>query len=189
MVKGIYPGVFDLLHPGHLFALDWAREHCDHLTAAINIDPTGDNCKKEKPIESAIDRFVRLLACKFVDNVTYYKGEKALESLYRLGDYDLAFISIEHESSYTSTYKAKPVFVPRLSEHSSTRLRKKIRSNGASLEFLTEHQHRICAHWMEHQFSLCQEQADGSIVIPADKVAHWKQQLATPYCELSEAER
>lgn len=189
MVKGIYPGAFDLLHPGHLFALEWAREHCDHLTAAINIDPTWDNCKKEKPIESAIDRFVRLLACKFVDNVTYYEGEKALESLYRFGDYDLAFISIEHESSYTSTYKAKPVFVPRLSEHSSTRLRKKIGPNQAPLEFHAERQHRIWAHWMEYQFSLCQEQADGSLIIPADKVAHWKRQLAMSYDALTEEER
>ena len=224
MVKGIYPGVFDLLHPGHLFALEWAREHCDHLTAAINIDPTWDNSKKEKPIESAVDRFVRLLACKFVDNVTYYKGEKALESLYRFGDYDLAFISVEHENCYTPTHKAQPFFVPRLSEHSSTRLRKKIRGNSSqqsavsnqqdksvarqpaslphtedfrgarvseshSLEFHAERQHHIWAHWMEHQFSLCQEQADGSLIIPADQVVHWKRQLATPYCELSEAER
>ena len=129
MVRGLYPGAFDLLHPGHLFALDWARKHCDHLTAAINIDPTCDNPKKEKPLESELDRFIRLLSCKFVDNITYYEGEKELESLYRFGDYDIAFISVEHEKCYTPTHKAKPVFVPRLSEHSSTRLRKKIRGN------------------------------------------------------------
>ena len=189
MKKGIYPGAFDLLHPGHLFALDWASKHCDHLTAAININPTGDNPKKEKPLEPDIDRFVRLLACKFVDNVTYYEGEKELEALYRFGGYDIAFISIEHEESYTPTHKARPVFVPRLSEHSSTRLRKKIKSNGAHLEFHAERQHQIWGHWMDYQFSLCQEQADGSLVIPAEKVERWKRQLATSYDELSEAER
>lgn len=189
MVKGIYPGAFDLLHPGHLFALDWASKQCDHLTAAINIDPTCDNPKKEKPLESDIDRFVRLLSCKFVDNVTYYEGEKELEALYRFGDYDIAFISIEHEKSFTPTHKVKPVFVPKLSKHSSTRLRKKIRSNGAHLEFHAERQHQIWGHWMEYQFSLCEEQGDGSLVIPAEKVARWKRQLATSYDELSEAER
>ena len=189
MVKGLYSGAFDLLHPGHLFALDWASKHCDHLTAAINIDPTCDNPKKEKPLESDLDRFVRLLACKFVDNVTYYEGEKELEALYRFGDYDIAFISIEHEESYTPTHKAKPVFVPRLSEHSSTRLRKKIKSNGAHLEFHAERQHQIWAHWMDYQFGLCEEQVDGSLVIPAEKVERWKRQLATSYAELSEAER
>ena len=189
MVKGIYPGAFDLLHPGHLFALDWASKQCDHLTAAINIDPTCDNPKKEKPLESDIDRFVRLLSCKFVDNVTYYEGEKELEALYRFGDYDIAFISIEHEKSFTPTHKVKPVFVPKLSKHSSTRLRKKIRYNGAHLEFHAERQHQIWGHWMEYQFSLCEEQGDGSLVIPAEKVARWKRQLATSYDELSEAER
>ena len=210
MVKGIYAGAFDLLHPGHLFALDWASKQCDHLTAAINIDPTCDNPKKEKPLESDIDRFVRLLSCKFVDNVTYYEGEKELEALYRFGDYDIAFISIEHEKSYTPTHKAKPVFVPRFSEHSSTRLRRKIGENGSqqsavsknsdqpsavsrqqdkSLEFHAARQHQIWAHWMDYQFSLCQEQADGSLVIPAEQVERWKRQLATSYDELSEAER
>ena len=249
MKKGIYAGAFDLLHPGHLFALDWARKQCDHLTAAINIDPTTDNPKKEKPLESDLDRFVRLLSCKFVDNVTYYEGEKELEALYRFGDYDIAFISIEHEKCYTPTHKAKPIFVPRLSKHSSTRLRKEIAvskngnqpsakiavsrqpsavsKNGnqqsavssqqenvmetdktsapatrvaegfrgfptvseSHLEFHAERQHQIWAHWMVYQFSLCEEQADGSLVIPAEKVARWKQQLATAYDELSEAER
>ena len=189
MVKGIYPGAFDLLHPGHLFALDWASKQCDHLTAAINIDPTSDNPKKEKPLESDIDRFVRLLSCKFVDNVTYYEGEKELEALYRFGDYDIAFISIAHEKSFTPTHKVKPVFVPKLSKHSSTRLRKKIRSNGAHLEFHAERQHQIWGHWMEYQFSLCEERSDGSLIIPAEKVERWKRQLATSYHELSEAER
>lgn len=224
MVKGIYAGAFDLLHPGHLFALDWARKQCDRLTAAINIDPTCDNPKKEKPLESDLDRFVRLLACKFVDNVTYYEGEKELEALYRFGDYDIAFISIEHEKCYTPTHKAKPVFVPRLSKHSSTRLRREIAISGQpsavssqqengvadktsvlatrvtecrqptvsdnhSLEFYAKRQHEIWAHWMDYQFSLCEEQTDGSLVIPAEKVARWKQQLATAYDELSETER
>lgn len=191
------------------------------MTAAINIDPTSDNPKKEKPLESDIDRFVRLLSCKFVDNVTYYEGEKELEALYRFGDYDIAFISVEHEKSYTPTHKAKPIFVPKLSEHSSTRLRRKIavsrqpsaisdlcgsdnrlssaphalpdsrepRTDSHSLEFHAERQHQIWGHWMEYQFSLCQEQTDGSLVIPAEKVERWKRQLATSYDELSETER
>ena len=185
------------------------------MTAAINIDPTSDNPKKEKPLESDIDRFVRLLSCKFVDSVTYYEGEKELEALYRFGDYNIAFISIEHEKSYTPTHKAKPVFVPRLSKHSSTRLRRKMVSvsdrfpletiskdevtsplhnrestvESHSLEFHAERQHQIWGHWMEYQFSLCEELSDGSLIIPAEKVERWKRQLATSYDELSEEER
>ena len=58
-----------------------------------------------------------------------------------------------------------------------------------TLEFHAERQHQIWAHWMEYQFGICQEQPDGSLIIPAEKVAHWNRQLATPYDELSETER
>ena len=58
-----------------------------------------------------------------------------------------------------------------------------------NLEYHAERQHQIWAHWMEYQFSLCQEQADGSLVIPAEKVERWKRQLTTSYAELSEDER
>ena len=186
---GLYPGVFDLLHPGHLSALRWAKARCDYLTVALNIDPTVDNPRKQKTLESKADRVERLIACKFVDAVRCYTGEAELEKIYQGGTYDIAFISVEHEKSFTPTHKARPVFVPRLSEHSSTRLRKKIKSNGAHLEFHAERQHQIWGHWMDYQFSLCEEQADGSLVIPAEKVERWKRQLATSYDELSEAER
>ncbi len=194
MKKGLYPGTWDTLHPGHLFALDWASKHCDHLTVALNIDPTVDNPKKEKPLESDLDRFIRLLSCKFVDSIVYYEGERELEILYRSGYYDIAFISVASEKSYTPTYKVTPVFVPRLSEHSSTGLRRDISKVSGletppTLEFHAERQHQIWAHWMEHQFGMCQEQPDGSLIIPAEKVARWKRQLATPYDELSETER
>ena len=128
---GIFAGVFDLLHPGHLFALQWARQRCNHLTAALNIDPTVDNPRKQKPIETEADRRVRLQACKFVNRVVTYTGETELTALYASGDYDLAFISVEHQRTYTPTQGAEPIFVPRPSEHSSTRLRQKITALGA----------------------------------------------------------
>ena len=127
MVKALYPGVWDLLHPGMLFALDWASKHCDHLTVALNIDPTVDYPKAEKPIEPDIDRFVRLLCCKFVDSVVYYEGEQELETLYRSGYYDTTFISVEYEDSHTPTHGVKPIFVPHLSEHSIAKIKQRLK--------------------------------------------------------------
>lgn len=123
MRKGIYAGVWDFLHPGHLSALDWAKKQCDWLVAAVNVDPTVDNPQKSEPWESEIDRYMRLIACRYVDCVVYYRGESELEELYRIGDYDFAFISVEHKESYTQTHGAKPIFVPRFSHHSSSKLR------------------------------------------------------------------
>lgn len=126
-MNGIYAGVWDLLHPGHLLALQWARERCDHLTAALNIDPTVDNPKKRKPIESKADRVERLKACRYVDNILCYTGEKALEVVYQQGNYEVAFISEEHKVAYTETHGIEVVFVPRNTGHSSTQLIRKIR--------------------------------------------------------------
>ena len=42
---------------------------------------------------------------------------------------------------------------------------------------------------MDYQFSLGQEQTDGSLIIPADEVTRWKRRLATPYDGLTEEER
>lgn len=50
-------------------------------------------------------------------------------------------------------------------------------------------QHQIWAHWMKYVFSICPQQEDGSVVIPADKVERWKRQVDTPYKELSEKEK
>lgn len=50
-------------------------------------------------------------------------------------------------------------------------------------------QHQIWAHWMKYVFSVCPQQEDGSVIIPADKVERWKRQVDTPYRELSEKEK
>lgn len=129
MIRALYPGTWDLLHPGHLFALNWASKQCDHLTAALNIDPTIDDPTKAVPIESDVDRFCRLLSCKFVDSVVYYEGQQELETLCRSRYYDAVFISAADEESYVPVSMVKPIFVPRLSEHSTTQLVKQIRED------------------------------------------------------------
>lgn len=121
--KGIYAGVWDLLHPGHLHALQWAKKHCSHLTVAVNRHPTIDNPKKQEPIESEGARVLRLQACSLADTVVTYTGEAGLQALYETGEYDVAFISEEHRDTHTPTHHARPIFVPKLSKHSSTTLR------------------------------------------------------------------
>ena len=126
--SGIYAGVWDLLHPGHLFGLDWARQRCGHLTAAVNINPTVDNPHKQQPLEPVADRCARLSACIHVDDIVTYTGEAELEALYATGAYDVAFVSQEHRELFTPTHSAITVFVPRPSSHSSTFLREQYRT-------------------------------------------------------------
>ena len=130
MKHALFPGVWDLLHPGDLFALDWASKHCDHLTVAIDIDPTIDDRALEEPIESDIDRFVRLLCCKFVDSVVYYEGGQELETLFRSGYYNIAFISEDMRDTDPETHGVEKIYVPRLSEHSLGKLIERIQRAG-----------------------------------------------------------
>lgn len=56
-------------------------------------------------------------------------------------------------------------------------------------EALASDEHARWSRWTEWQFGLCFEQSDGSLVIPAPLVTRWKRQAATPYRDLSEAEK
>ena len=125
-IFGIYAGVWDFLHYGHLQALEIAKQHCDFLVAAINEDPTVDNLKKNKPIETITERLERLKACKYVDSIIVYKGEAQLKQIYQKSKFDIAFISKEHSKNYTDCSPTKPFFVPKISTYSSTSLRKRV---------------------------------------------------------------
>ena len=56
-------------------------------------------------------------------------------------------------------------------------------------EALADIQHAIWSHWMKYQFSVCNQNEDGSLTIPADKVERWTRQLNTSYSELTEKEK
>jgi len=56
-------------------------------------------------------------------------------------------------------------------------------------EELSDEIHEIWIGWMEFLFGWCSEQPDGSMVIPAQRVEHWRRQMRTRYAELSEGEK
>lgn len=57
------------------------------------------------------------------------------------------------------------------------------------LDRLAEIEHERWAHWQRFVHDSCQEQEDGSLVIPAEVVQRWERQIATPYPDLTQAER
>lgn len=56
-------------------------------------------------------------------------------------------------------------------------------------ETLAAVQHEIWSHWMNYLFRVTIANPDGSVTIPADKVARWRRQAVTPYEEVPDAER
>lgn len=58
-----------------------------------------------------------------------------------------------------------------------------------TLEGLAHIEHERWSHWQKYMHAKGIRQTDGSLLIPADLVAQWDRQIATPYAELSENEK
>lgn len=79
---GFTCSTFDLLHAGHILMLAEAKSVCDYLIVGLQTDPSIDRPdKKNKPVQSIVERYVQLSAVKFVDEVIVYDTERDLEDL------------------------------------------------------------------------------------------------------------
>lgn len=88
---------FDLLHAGHVTMLKIEKELCDYLVVALQIDPTIDRPgSKNKPVQSAYERYVQLQACKYVDEILIYETEFDLLQLLQTQTIHIRFLSEEY---------------------------------------------------------------------------------------------
>jgi cytidyltransferase-like protein len=69
---GLAPGVFDMLHPGHLEFLCWAKARCDYLIVSIATDESVISLKQIEPVFNATQRAFMVASTKYVDAVTSY---------------------------------------------------------------------------------------------------------------------
>ncbi len=130
MKVGIFPMVGDLLHLGHIKALEYAKTKCDYLIVALNCNPC-DNKAKNKPVESIYERFSRVDSLKVVDKVIPYEGEADLLLLLQTVSHDCRFVGADHKDDYTGrAYECEngieQITVPRSHNISSTLLRERI---------------------------------------------------------------
>jgi glycerol-3-phosphate cytidylyltransferase len=88
---------FDLLHAGHVTMLKMEKQLCDYLIVALQIDPTVDRPGiKNKPVQSAYERYVQLQGCKYVDEILIYETEFDLLQLLMTQKIDIRFLSDEY---------------------------------------------------------------------------------------------
>ena len=130
---GITCSSFDLLHAGHIKMLEEAKQHCDFLICALQTDPTIDRPEKNLPIQSIIERWVQLDACKHVDQIVPYATEKDLEDIFLSFDLDVRIIGEEYREKYFTakdiceTKGIEIIYNSRLHGWSSTNLRKRLK--------------------------------------------------------------
>jgi glycerol-3-phosphate cytidylyltransferase len=96
MKIGITCSCFDLFHAGHVKMLQEAKEVCDYLIVALQTDPTIDRPNKNKPIQSLVERYIQLDACKYVDEIVPYQTESELEEIFSSFKLDIRIIGSDY---------------------------------------------------------------------------------------------
>ena len=125
---GIVTGSFDLLHAGHINLLKKAKQNCDLLMVALHVDPSVQRKDKNKPIESILERQIKLKTCKYVDTVVIYETEADLSIIFEYFDIDVRFLGSDSKDGRVVTDEgAVPIeYIQSLPIHTS-KIRDKIK--------------------------------------------------------------
>lgn len=94
---GLTCSTFDLLHSGHIAMLREAKEQCDYLICALQIDPSVDRPQKNKPVQSIVERYVQLSAVKYVDEIVVYATESDLQDILQMFPIDVRILGEEYK--------------------------------------------------------------------------------------------
>ena len=97
MIVGITASAFDLLHAGHIQMLREAKEQCDYLICALQLDPSEDRKEKNSPIQSIVERYIQLQAVKYVDEIVVYATEQDLEDILSMYHIDVRILGEEYK--------------------------------------------------------------------------------------------
>ena len=102
MKVGITFSAFDLLHAGHVKMLEEAKRQCEYLICGLQTDPTIDRPEKNKPVQTVVERYIQLKACKHVDEIVPYATEQDLEDILRAFKIDVRIVGEEYkEKNFT----------------------------------------------------------------------------------------
>ena len=130
MKIGFTCSAFDLCHAGHLLMLEEAKEQCDYLIVGLHTNPQIDRPQKNKPVETTWERYERLKACKYVDEIIPYDTEKDLENILLSRKIDVRIIGEEYQNKpFTGDGIVPNYFNRRKHNLSSSSLRQRILQN------------------------------------------------------------
>lgn len=117
---GIVTGSWDLLHAGHINLLKKARQKCDRLIVALHADPSIERADKNKPIESVLERQIKLNSCKYVYLTVVYETEADLSIIFRYFKIDVRFLGTDAKGREITDEGALPIeYIESLPIHSS----------------------------------------------------------------------
>lgn len=92
MKIGLFPMVADVLHAGHVLAIEEAKQHCDYLIVALHCNPIYKN-----PVQTVYERYMQLRAVKWVDEIIPYSNKADVETLLQSLNYDIYFLGADYK--------------------------------------------------------------------------------------------
>jgi glycerol-3-phosphate cytidylyltransferase len=93
---GFTCGAFDLMHAGHILMFQEAKEQCDYLIVGLQTDPSIDRPSKNKPVESVTERYIKLKAVRWVDEIVPYTTEQDLVSMLQMLPIDVRIVGADY---------------------------------------------------------------------------------------------
>ena len=117
-------GTFDVLHPGHVQLLNYAKSFGDTLTVGIDSDRrVAEKKGPSRPIYNIKDRSFMLQNLKSVDYVGVFDSDKELEHCLKTIRPDIMVVGSDWKgkSVIGSMYSAELKFFDRIEEYATTK--------------------------------------------------------------------
>jgi len=123
-VRVFVNGTFDLLHPGHIALLNYARSLGNYVIVGIDTD---DRVREKKgptrPIYNQEDRGLMLVALSSVDEVRYFDSDESLEALVKSIKPDIMVVGSDwKDKSVIGSYWSSDLkFFDRIEEYATSK--------------------------------------------------------------------
>lgn len=124
-MKVFVNGTFDVLHPGHLDLLNYAKSLGDFLLVAIDSDMRVTSKKgANRPFNTEYNRYTLLKNLRAVDAVQIFSSDEELTNIIKNYSPDIMIVGSDYENKTVigSEHAKQLRFYPRTSPFSSTKI-------------------------------------------------------------------
>ena len=118
-------GTFDVLHPGHLDLLKYAKSLGDFLLVAIDSDARVASKKgKDRPLNTQYNRALLLESLKYVDSVRIFSSDEELTQIIEKYQPDVMIVGSDWKDKPVigSQYAKRLEFYSRTTSYSTTQI-------------------------------------------------------------------